>query len=97
MWIIANYKETQTSRMKVGDEVAITVDAVPDTKFKGTIESISKATGAQYSVIQQDNATGNFVKVEQRVPVKIRFSADNDTAQMHRLRAGLNVECKVKR
>jgi membrane fusion protein (multidrug efflux system) len=83
--------------MKVGDEVAISVDAIPDVKFKGTIESMSKATGAQYSIIQQDNATGNFVKVEQRVPVKIRFSKDNDGEQMKRLRAGLNVECKVQR
>jgi membrane fusion protein (multidrug efflux system) len=66
-------------------------------KFNGKIESMSKATGAQYSVIQQDNATGNFVKVEQRVPVKIRFTANNDAEQMKRLRAGLNVECKVKR
>jgi membrane fusion protein (multidrug efflux system) len=97
MWIIANYKETQTARMAVGDEVKITVDAVPDVDFKGTIVSMSKATGAQYSVIQQDNATGNFVKVEQRVPVKIRFSKDNDADQMKRLRAGLNVECKVQR
>jgi membrane fusion protein (multidrug efflux system) len=97
MWIIANYKETQTARMAVGDEVKITVDAIPDVDFKGTIVSMSKATGAQYSVIQQDNATGNFVKVEQRVPVKIRFSKDNDADQMKRLRAGLNVECKVLR
>jgi membrane fusion protein (multidrug efflux system) len=96
IWIIANYKETQTARMEIGDEVAITVDAIPNAKFKGSIEAISKATGAQYSVIQQDNATGNFVKVEQRVPVKIRFSADNDADHMSRLRAGLNVECKVK-
>jgi membrane fusion protein (multidrug efflux system) len=97
MWIIANYKETQTARMAVGDSVNITVDAIPGVKFNGKIESMSKATGAQYSVIQQDNATGNFVKVEQRVPVKIRFTANNDAEQMKRLRAGLNVECKVKR
>jgi membrane fusion protein (multidrug efflux system) len=56
---------------------------------------MSQATGAQFSVVPQDNATGNFVKVEQRVPVKIRFSAGNDKEQMARLRAGLNVECKV--
>jgi membrane fusion protein (multidrug efflux system) len=97
MWIIANYKETQTARMNIGDEVAISVDAIPDTKFKGKIVAMSKATGAQYSIIQQDNATGNFVKVEQRVPIKIRFSSDNDADQMKRLRAGLNVECKVQR
>jgi membrane fusion protein (multidrug efflux system) len=97
IWVVANYKETQTSRMQVGDEVRISVDAIPKVQFTGVIEAISQATGAQYSVIPQDNASGNFVKVEQRVPVKIRFTADNDSSQMHRLRAGLNVECKVRR
>jgi membrane fusion protein (multidrug efflux system) len=96
IWIIANYKETQTARMAVGDSVKITVDAIPGVNFMGKVESMSKATGAQYSVIQQDNATGNFVKVEQRVPVKIRFTANNDAKDMRRLRAGLNVECKVQ-
>ena len=97
MWVIANYRETQTSRMAIGDKVSISVDAIPGVKFNGEITAISKATGAQYSAIPQDNATGNFVKVEQRIPVKIRFTADNDSADMARLRAGLNVECKVLR
>jgi membrane fusion protein (multidrug efflux system) len=95
IWVVANYKETQTARMAVGDKVNISVDAVPNTTFKGEIVAMSKATGAEYSVIPQDNATGNFVKVEQRVPVKIKFSDDNDAEQMQRLRSGLNVECKV--
>jgi membrane fusion protein (multidrug efflux system) len=81
--------------MAVGDEVNIKVDAIPNATFKGEIIAMSKATGAEYSVIPQDNATGNFVKVEQRVPVKIKFSEDNDDEQMQRLRSGLNVECKV--
>jgi membrane fusion protein (multidrug efflux system) len=100
MWVIANYKETQTARMNIGDEVAISVDAIPGVKFKGTIVAISKATGTEFSAVKSDNATGNFVKVEQRVPVKIRFNTDdnsNDPEQLARLRAGLNVECKVKR
>jgi membrane fusion protein (multidrug efflux system) len=95
IWVVANYKETQTARMAVGDEVNIKVDAIPNATFKGEIIAMSKATGAEYSVIPQDNATGNFVKVEQRVPVKIKFSEDNDDEQMQRLRSGLNVECKV--
>lgn len=95
MWVIANYRETQTANMKVGDKVRITVDAIPGVKFEGVITAISKATGAQYSAIPQDNATGNFVKVEQRVPVKIRFTDNNPAEDMARLRAGLNVECKV--
>ncbi len=94
VWVIANYKETQTSKMEVGQSVDIYVDAVPDVTFTGKIVSISQATGAQYSVIPQDNASGNFVKVEQRIPVKIAF--DNNTPEnMSKLRAGLNVECEV--
>lgn len=95
VWVIANYKETQTSKMTIGQRVNIEVDAIPGVTFKGIIESISQATGAQYSIIPQDNATGNFVKVEQRIPIKISFSEDNKPEDMARLRAGLNVECEV--
>jgi membrane fusion protein (multidrug efflux system) len=95
VWVIANYKESQTSKMKIGDKVKISVDAVPDKTYIGTIEAISNATGAQYSLVPQDNATGNFVKVEQRLPVKIRFTADNTPEDMSLLRAGLNVECEM--
>ncbi len=94
-WIIANYKETQTARMTVGDSVCIEVDAVPDVKYMGVIEAISNATGAKYSPMPQDNSTGNFVKVEQRIPVKIRFAADTPENEMARLRSGMNVECNV--
>ncbi len=95
IWVVANYKETQTARMAIGDKVRIDVDAIPDGSFEGEIVAMSQATGAKYSIVPQDNASGNFVKVEQRVPVKIRFVEDSDTAKMQRLRAGLNVECKV--
>jgi membrane fusion protein (multidrug efflux system) len=95
IWVVANYKETQTARMAIGDKVSIDVDAIPDGSFEGEIVAMSQATGAKYSIVPQDNASGNFVKVEQRVPVKIRFVEDSDTAKMQRLRAGLNVECKV--
>jgi membrane fusion protein (multidrug efflux system) len=95
VWVIANYKESQTSKMKIGDKVKITVDAIPDKEYVGVIEAISNATGAQYSLVPQDNATGNFVKVEQRLPVKIRFTKDNTAADVSLLRAGLNVECEM--
>ena len=94
-WVIANYKETQTSRMAIGDSVAIEVDAVPGVKYRGVIETISNATGAKYSPMPQDNSTGNFVKVEQRIPVKIRFVNAGEASDMSRLRSGMNVECKV--
>ena len=61
----------------------------------GVIEAMSNATGAQYSIVPQDNATGNFVKVEQRLPVKIRFTKENSKENIRRLRAGLNVECEM--
>lgn len=96
-YVIANYKETQTARMTVGDMVGIEVDAMPGVRYRGVIETISNATGARYSPIPQDNSTGNFVKVEQRIPVKIRFARDTPQQDIERLRAGMNVECKVIR
>ena len=97
IWIDANYKETQTARMTVGDTVGIEVDAVPGIRYRGVIETISNATGSRYSPIPQDNSTGNFVKVEQRIPVKIRFARDTPQQDIEHLRAGMNVECKVIR
>ena len=82
--------------IRVGAGVTFTADAVPGIVYKGVVESISDATGAAFSMIPQDNATGNFVKVEQRVPVRIRLQG-NDAGDVSRLRAGLNVECEVKR
>lgn len=95
LWVVANYRETQLSNIKVGAEVEITADAVKGVTYKGTVEAISDATGAAFSLIPQDNATGNFVKVEQRVPVRISLKGNSD-ADLEQLRAGLNVECEVK-
>ncbi len=95
LWVVANYRETQLPNIKEGASVTFTADAVPGVEYKGVVESLSDATGAAFSLIPQDNATGNFVKVEQRVPVRIRLQG-NDTADVRRLRAGFNVECKVK-
>lgn len=95
LWVVANYRETQLPNIHEGAEVTMTADAVPGVKYKGVVESISNATGAAFSLIPQDNATGNFVKVEQRIPVRIRLKG-NGKADMKKLRAGFNVECKVK-
>ncbi|MDE6484976.1 MAG: HlyD family secretion protein [Duncaniella sp.] len=95
-WVAANYKETQLRHIHPGSEVMIHVDAVPDVEYKGTVESISRATGASLSILPQDNSAGNFVKVRQRVPVRISFSPDNSPEDMDKLRAGMNVECEVK-
>lgn len=96
VWVTANYKETQLPHIQPGAEVEIKVDAIPGVTFKGKVQSLSKATGAQLSLLPQDNSAGNFVKVRQRVPVRIEFAADNKAEDMARLRAGMNVECEVK-
>ncbi|EFI14621.1 multidrug resistance protein [Bacteroides sp. D22] len=95
LWVIANYRETQLPNIKEGADVTFTADAVPGVVYKGVVESISDATGAAFSLIPQDNATGNFVKVEQRIPVRIRLQG-NEADEVHRLRTGFNVECKVR-
>lgn len=94
-WVIANYKETQTTDMKRGQLVDMKVDAIPDIVYKGRIVSISDATGSFYSLIPQDNSAGNFVKVEQRIPVRIEFTDENTEENLQRLRAGMNVKCYV--
>ncbi|MBD5209799.1 MAG: HlyD family secretion protein [Bacteroidales bacterium] len=96
VWVTANYKETQLKHIAPGSEVDITVDAIPDVTFTGRVESISTATGAALSLLPQDNSAGNFVKVRQRIPVRIEFSPDNKPAEMAKIRAGMNVECRVR-
>lgn len=96
VWVIANYKETQTANIREGMSVSIKVDAVPGVDYYGEVASMSNATGAQYSVIPQDNSAGNFVKVEQRIPIKIIFTDKNSQENLNRLRSGMNVECEVK-
>lgn len=95
LWVTANYRETQLKHIQVGAAVTFTADAVSGVTYKGMVESVSDATGAAFSMILQDNATGNFVKVEQRVPVRIRLEG-NSADDVKKLCAGLNVECKVK-
>ncbi|GHV67040.1 hemolysin D [Bacteroidia bacterium] len=95
-WVIANYRETQRKYLKIGSMVEITIDAFPSVKFEGEIVAISSATGAKYSPQSHDNSIGNFVKTEQRVPVKIAFTANNDNEILSQLAAGMNVECKVR-
>lgn len=95
-WVIANYKETQTTNMHIGQKVKISVDAIPEVRFEGRISSISDATGSAYSIIPQDNSAGNFVKVEQRIPIRIEFTSENKKENLERLRAGMNVECTVE-
>jgi len=94
LWIVANFKETQLDKITPGLPVIIHVDAYPDREFKGKIESISSGTGAKFSLLPPDNAIGNFIKVAQRVPVKIVFTETPDKVQQ--LAAGMNVVVEVK-
>lgn len=93
LWVEANYKESQLPNIKVGSKVKITADAVPGVQYTGKVERISDATGSAFSLIPIDNATGNFVKVEQRVTVRIKL---DNTADVAKLKGGYNVECIVE-
>ena len=95
-WVIANFKENQLTHMQPGQPVDISVDAVADHKFAGTVESFSPGTGAKFSLLPPDNATGNFTKVVQRMPVKIRFTPESIRSYENRLSPGLSVVVKVR-
>ena len=90
IWIIANYKETQIENVKPGQKVKITVDTYPDGDFQGTVQSIMAGTGSIFSLFPPENATGNYVKVVQRVPIKIVLKEGTDPN--HILRVGMSVE-----
>ncbi len=96
LWIVANFKETQLARMHDGQPVTVTVDAVEGHEFTGKIESISPATGAQFALLPPDNATGNFTKVVQRVPVKIVLDRDSVRGYEARIRPGLSSVVNVR-
>ncbi len=93
LWVVANFKETQLDKMRPGQKVEIKVDAFSDKKFEGHVDSVAGATGAKFSLLPPENATGNYVKVVQRVPVKIVFEANQDPE--HLLRPGMSVEPTV--
>lgn len=96
IWVTANFKETQLRHIRPGNLVEISVDAMPGTTFSGRVKSVSTATGASLSLLPQDNSAGNFVKVRQRVPVRIEFADGANTDDLARLGAGMNVECRVR-
>jgi len=94
-WVVANFKETQITKMKEGQKVTIKADAYPDVEFEGELTSFSPATGARFSLLPPDNATGNFVKTVQRLPVKISLTKNNDAEKIKLLRPGMNVDVDV--
>ncbi|MGN7742036.1 HlyD family secretion protein [Pseudomonas sp. 22526] len=93
LWVIANMKETQMDNIRVGQPASFTVDALGHRKFHGHVQRISPATGSEFALLQADNATGNFVKIAQRIPVRI--TVDPDQAQSERLRPGMSVVVSI--
>jgi membrane fusion protein (multidrug efflux system) len=93
IYVTANFKETQMEPLRIGQQVDISVDAFSDSTFHGEIESFSGATGAKFSLLPPDNATGNFVKVVQRVPVRVKINADSQRLTL--LRPGMSVDVVV--
>ena len=93
IWVQANFKETQIGKMQPGQRAELRFDSYPDTPIEGRVDSLFAASGAQFSLLPPDNATGNFTKVVQRIPVKLTFAADNP---LHgRIRPGMSVTATV--
>jgi membrane fusion protein (multidrug efflux system) len=93
IWIQANFKETQIGHMQAGQKAELIFDSFPDTPIEAQVDSLFAASGAQFSLLPPDNATGNFTKVVQRIPVKLTFAADNPLKGQ--IRPGMSVEVKV--
>ena len=96
VWVTANFKETQLTDMRPGQPVTIKVDAFPGIKFRGHVDSIQAGSGSRFSILPAENATGNFVKVVQRVPVKIYFDEAVNTNDAVLFSPGLSVVPRVK-
>jgi membrane fusion protein (multidrug efflux system) len=94
IWVQANYKETQVRHIRAGDPAEVRVDALPGVILRGKVDQVAPASGSQFALLPPDNATGNFTKVVQRVPVKIVLNAGQATAG--RLRPGLSVIATVR-
>lgn len=94
IWVVGNFKETQLGKMRIGQKVIVHADVFPDHAFEATLTSFSPATGSRFALLPPDNSSGNFVKVVQRLPVKIEFSNKADSL-VKQLRAGMNVVVDV--
>jgi len=95
LWVSANFKETQIRKIKIGQQVVITIDALGEKEFRGKVTGFSPATGAKFSMVEPDNATGNFVKITQRIPVKIEF--ESEPKDLEEVKPGMNVTVEVKK
>ncbi|HCM33354.1 MULTISPECIES: HlyD family secretion protein [Chryseobacterium] len=94
-WVTANFLESQMPHIKVGEKITMTADALGGQKFEGVVTAISAATGSRYSSVPTDNSTGNFIKVQQRIPVRIEFTASNKKENLEKLSAGMNMNVNI--
>lgn len=95
VWITANFKETQIEHMQAGQRVKVSLDAYPDDVFIGFVDSLAPASGSKFSLLPTENATGNFTKIVQRIPVRIRLEGDQKTSNIHHILPGLSAVVKV--
>ncbi|MDX8570008.1 HlyD family secretion protein [Elizabethkingia sp. HX XZB] len=95
-WVTANFLEGQMPKIAIGKKIMMSVDALGGQQFEGEVTAISAATGSRYSSVPTDNSTGNFIKVQQRIPVRIEFTSGNDKQKLNQLRAGMNMIIKLK-
>ena len=96
-WVTANFLESQMPNIKIGQKIEMTADAIGDQKFEGVVTAISGATGSRYSMVPTDNSSGNFVKVQQRIPVRIEFTGNNNKQIVDQLSAGMNMNIFLKK
>lgn len=94
-WVTANFLESQMPEIEIGKKILMKADALGGKEFEGTVTAISAATGSQYSNVATDNSTGNFVKVQQRIPVRIEFTNNNKKEDIAKLRAGMNMNVTI--
>ncbi|MDV3506606.1 hemolysin D [Elizabethkingia anophelis] len=95
-WVTANFLESQMPKIAIGKKIMMSADALGGQQFEGEVTAISAATGSRYSSVPTDNSTGNFIKVQQRIPVRIEFTSGNDKQKLNQLRAGTNMIIKLK-
>lgn len=96
-WVTANFLESQMPNIKIGQKIEMTADAVGEQSFEGVVTAISGATGSRYSMVPTDNSSGNFVKVQQRIPVRIEFTENNKKEIVDQLSAGMNMNIFLKK
>lgn len=96
-WVTANFLESQMPNIKVGEKITMTADALGGQKFEGIVTAVSAATGSRYSSVPTDNSTGNFIKVQQRIPVRIEFTTSNKKENLDKLSAGMNMNVNINK